>query len=83
MFQKTVYVDGKNKSLVVKRFGPEKYIYETYGVTDAKAWAKEQVALMNLEELEGTAPVTVTFSPVADISTNQQHCYNSLGKHLI
>ena len=74
--QKTVYVDGKNKSLVVKRFGSEKFICETYGVTDAKAWAKEQVALMNLEELEGTAPVTVTFSPVADISTNQQRCYN-------
>ena len=36
--QKTVYVNGKNKSQIVKRFGSEKYICQTYGVSDAKAW---------------------------------------------
>jgi len=30
--QKTIYVNGKNKSQVVKRLGSEKYICETYGV---------------------------------------------------
>lgn len=34
---KTIRADGKNKSLVIKRFGSEKYICETYGVSDAKA----------------------------------------------
>ncbi len=37
-------VDGnpvKNRSVTVKKFGTDKYIRETYGVTDAKAWAKE------------------------------------------
>ena len=38
---KTIRVDGKNKSLVIKRFGSEKFICDTHGVTDAKAWAKE------------------------------------------
>ena len=27
--QKTVYVDGKNKSMIVKKFGSEKYICNT------------------------------------------------------
>ena len=62
--QKTIYVNGKNKSMVVKRFGSEKYICETYGVTDAKAWAKEQVALMNQAEKEESSPVTMNFFPL-------------------
>lgn len=74
--QKTIYVDGKNKSMVVKRFGSEKHICETYGVTDAKAWAKEQVALMNEIELDGTAPISIDFSPISDLCENQQRCFN-------
>ena len=34
---KTVRINGKNKTQIVKSFGSEKYICETYGVTDAKA----------------------------------------------
>ena len=74
--QKTIYVNGKNKSMVVKRLGSEKYICETYGVTDAKAWAKEQVALMNQAEKEETSPVTMEFFPSRDISANQRRCFN-------
>ncbi len=60
--QKTIYVDGKNKSMVVKRLGSEKYICETYGVTDAKAWAKEQVRLMNEAEQEDAAVFQIELS---------------------
>ena len=74
--EKTIYVIGKNKSMVVKRFGSEKYICETYGVTDAKAWAKEQVSLMNQAEKEEALPVTMDFFPSRDISSNQQRCFN-------
>ena len=74
--QKTIYVNGKNKSMVVKRLGSEKYICETYGVTDAKAWAKEQVSLMNQAEKEEALPVTMDFFPSRDISSNQQRCFN-------
>lgn len=74
--QKTVYVDGKNKSMIVKKFGSEKYICDTYGVTDAKAWAQEQVALMNLAEKEETAPVSIDFSPVKSLEDNTQRCFN-------
>lgn len=74
--QKTIYVNGKNKSMVVKRLGSEKQICETYGVTDAKAWAKEQVALMNQAEKEETAPVTIELFPSRDIPANQQRRFN-------
>lgn len=74
--QKTVYVDGKNKSMIVKKFGSEKHICETYGVTDAKAWAQEQVALMNLAEKEENAPVSIDFSPVKSLEDNTQRCFN-------
>ena len=57
--KKTIYVDGKNKDMVVKRLGSEKYICETYGVTDAKEWAKEQVRLMNEAEKEDAAKFNI------------------------
>lgn len=41
--RKTVRVDGKNKTLPIKTFGSDKIIFAAYDVTDAKAWAKEQV----------------------------------------
>lgn len=47
---KTVRVGGKNKTVVVRTFGSARYICETYGVTDARAWAEEQVRLMREEE---------------------------------
>lgn len=73
---KTIYVDGKNKSLVLKRFGSEKYICETYGVTDAKAWAQEQVEIMRKEEAEENAKITIDFGVSKDLIENQQRCFN-------
>lgn len=74
--QKTVYIDGKNKSLIIKRFGTDKYICETYGVTDAKAWAKEQVRLMNETEKEDSASFSITLCPATDLPLNEQHRFN-------
>lgn len=73
---KTIYVNGKNKSLVLKRLGSEKYICSTYGVTDAKAWAQEQVELMRREEAEETAPINISFMPDKDLSDGHQRCFN-------
>lgn len=74
--QKTIYVDGKNKSDVVKRFGSEKYICETYGVTDAKAWAKEQVRLMNEAEKEDSAKFNIELSAGTDLVIDEQRRFN-------
>ena len=74
--QKTIYVDGKNKSNVVKRFGSEKYICETHGVTDAKAWAKEQVRLMNEAEKEDSAKFNIELCAGADLVMDEQRRFN-------
>lgn len=73
---KTIRVDGKNKSLVVKRLGSEKFICDTYGVTDAKAWAQQQVDLMREAEAEEDSPVSLSFTPVNDLVMDQQRCFN-------
>ena len=74
--QKTIYVDGKNKSDIVKRFGSEKYICETYGVTDAKAWAKEQVRLMNEAEKEDSAKFNIELCAGTDLVMDEQRRFN-------
>lgn len=73
---KTIRVDGKNKSLVIKRLGSEKYILDTYGVTDAKAWAKEQVRLMNEAEKEDSAKFNIELCSGTDLVMNEQRCFN-------
>lgn len=74
--KKTVYVDGKNKDLVIKRLGSEKYICEKYGVTDAKAWAKEQVRLMNEAEKEDSAKFNIELCAETDLVMNEQRRFN-------
>lgn len=74
--QKTIYVDGKNKSLVVRRLGSEKYIRDTYGVVDAKAWAKEQVRLMNEAEKEDSASFNIELCAATDLALDAQRCFN-------
>ena len=74
--KKTIYVNGKNKDLVIKRFGSEKYICETYGVTDAKAWAKEQVRLMNEAEKEDTAKFIIELCAGTDLVMDEQRRFN-------
>ncbi len=73
---KTVRVDGKNKTLIVKSFGSEKQICEKYGVTDAKAWAKEQVRLMNEAEKEDAAKFNIELCAGTDLAMDEQHRFN-------
>lgn len=74
--QKTIYVNGKNKSQIVKWFGSERSICETYGVSDAKAWAQEQIRLMNEKEKEETGDVLLSLSPLKDLPCGQQQRFN-------
>lgn len=73
---KTVRINGKNKTLIIKSFGSEKYIRETYGVADAKAWAKEQVRLMNEQEQEESASFQIELSSAADLVPDEQRRFN-------
>ena len=73
---KTVRMNGKNKTQIVKSFGSEKHICETYGVTDAKAWAKEQVRLMNEAEKEDSAKFNIELCAGTDLVMNEQRRFN-------
>lgn len=73
---KTIRVNGKNKTLIVKSFGSEKFICETYGVTDAKAWAKEQVRLMNEAEKEDAAKFSIELCAGTDLAMDEQRRFN-------
>ena len=73
---KTVRINGKNKTQIVKSFGSEKYICETYGVTDAKAWAKEQVRLMNEAEKEDSAKFNIELCAGTDLVMDEQRRFN-------
>ena len=74
--KKTVYVNGKNKDIVVKRLGSEKQICEKYGVTDAKVWAKEQVRLMNEAEKEDAAKFNIELCAGTDLVMDEQRRFN-------
>ena len=74
--QKTIYVNGKNKSKVVKRFGSDKFICKTYGVTDAKAWVKEQVRLLNEAEKEDSAKFNIELCAGTDLVIDEQRRFN-------
>lgn len=73
---KTIRVNGVNKTLPVKTFGSEKYICETYGVNDAKAWAKEQIRLMNEAEADEKASFLIPLDSTADLPLNKQQRFN-------
>lgn len=73
---KTVRINGKNKTLIVKSFGSEKQICEKYGVTDAKAWAKEQVHLMNEAEKEDSAKFNIELCTGTDLVMDEQRRFN-------
>ena len=73
---KTIRVDGKNQTLVIKTFGSDKFICETYGVTDAKAWAKEQVRMMDEEEKAEEPSFEIALHSGTDLPIDTQHCFN-------
>lgn len=73
---KTIRVNGKNKTQIIKTFGSDNYICKTYGVTDAKAWAKEQVRKMDEEEKEDAATFYVTLSASKDLPMDKQRSFN-------
>ena len=74
--KKTIYVNGKNKDLVIKRLGSEKQICEKYNVTDAKAWAQEQVDKMNEEGKEKNSKFIIELCAGRDLNKDEQRKFN-------
>jgi len=73
---KTIRVDGKNKTLIVKNFGSDKQICKIYGVTDAKTWANEEVRKMNEAEKEETPSFCIELNAGTNLNMNDPCCFN-------
>lgn len=74
---KTVYVDKKEKTIIVEKLGTEKELREKLGDINLHEWAKERVAELNRLEKEGKEPnVIAEYSPSKLISKNSQRAFN-------
>ncbi len=74
---KTVYIDKKEKTIIVEKLGTEKELREKLGDINLHEWAKERVAELNRLEKEGKEPnVIAEYSPSKLINKNSQRAFN-------
>lgn len=73
--QKTVYVDGKQKSIIVEKLGTHAELLEKLNGEDPLEWAKKRVKeLTKLEEEE--LKINITLSSNKTIESEQQRLFN-------
>ena len=88
--QKSVRVDGRPKTITVKRLGLLEDIKREQGCADPRRWVEQLAARMTQEEREGSKRVNVELSPVKAVAKGQGRSlmcgdlmllplYNSLG----
>lgn len=70
---KTVYENGKEKTVTVEKLGTEAQLQEKYPGQDPYQWAKDYVAARNQEEKEGIEPPLLpSFSPNRQIAPEKK-----------
>ena len=74
---RSVRRDGKNSSEIVKKLGTEKSIKETYGVEDVDGWAKEQLRIMNEEEIASDHKVLIPLSTGKVVDADVRLAFNA------
>ena len=73
---KTVYIDGKEKTITVEKLGTEKELLKTLNGEDPVLWAKNYVAELNQKEQDQSRRVLVPFSQAKQIKNNEQRSFN-------
>lgn len=73
---KTVYINGKEKTITVERIGNENEVIEKANGLDPIVWAKKYIEELNKQELEQTLPIQVKYSPSKLIDKDKQHLFN-------
>ena len=73
---KTVYINGKEKTITVERIGNENEVIEKPNGLDPIVWAKKYIENLNKQELEQTLPIQVKYSPSKLIDKDKQHLFN-------
>ena len=77
---KTVYVEKKERTITVEKLGTEKELREKLGGCDPYEWVKEYIQELNRLEKENSRKVMLEYSPLKQISPDQQRCF--CGGHL-
>ena len=73
---KTVYVDGKQKTITVERIGNTNEVLKKSEGEDPYTWSKKYVENLNKQEEEGTRDILIKKSQVKQIEKNQDRCFN-------
>ncbi len=73
---KTVYIDGKEKTIIVEKLGTYDQLLEKSDGQDPVEWAKKYVEELNKKEKEETREILVRYAPTKLISKDERHCFN-------
>ena len=73
---KTVYIDGKQKTITVERIGNTNEVLKKSEGEDPYIWSKKYVEDLNKQEKEGTRDILIKKSQVKQIEKNQERCFN-------
>lgn len=73
---KTVYVNGKQKTITVERIGNTNEVTQKSNGEDPYIWAKKYVEELNTKEQEGTREILIKKSQTKKIEKNKDNCFN-------
>ena len=73
---KTVYIDGKQKTVTVEKLGNEQEVLKKSNSKDPVVWAKSYVDELNKQELEKSRKIIIEKSQNTQIPMNQQNVFN-------
>jgi transposase len=73
---KTVYIDGKEKTITVEKLGNESEVLEKSEGSDPITWAKKYVEELNQKEKENLLPVLIKKYPSEIIEKDVQNLFN-------
>lgn len=73
---KTVYINGKQKTITVERIGNTNEVTQKSNGEDPYIWAKKYVEELNKKEQEGTREILIKKSQTKQIEKNKDNCLN-------
>ena len=73
---KTVYINGKQKTITVERIGNTNEVTQKSNGEDPYIWAKKYVEELNRKEQEGTREILIKKSQTKKIEKDKDNCFN-------
>ena len=73
---KTVYINGKEKTLTIEKLGNTETIKERTNGEDPYVWARKYIAELNKKEKEGTNEIIIKKSQTRKIDKDQENLFN-------